>query len=81
MKLFDFDTRDKKPNLYLLLVLSLASAAVIAMLIVFDPVGNTGAVCIIFAAYCFAAVLLLLYAFHEQIRYNPYSYNRCRCRT
>ncbi|MBQ7670327.1 MAG: YdcF family protein [Clostridia bacterium] len=75
MKLFAFDTRDKKPKLYALMALSIVVAAVIAMLIIFDPLGNAGAACITFAAYCFAAILMLLYAFREQIKYNPYSYN------
>lgn len=74
-KLFAFDTRDKKPKLYSLTALSLLAAAVIAVLIVYDPVGNAGAACITFAAYCFIAVCILLYSFREQIRYNPYSYN------
>ena len=75
MRLFDFDTRDKKPKLYTLLALTFVTVAVIAVLIAFDPIGNAGAACIAFSAYCFAAILMLLYAFREQIRYNPYSYN------
>ena len=75
MRFLAFNTRDKKPNLYPLLALTAVVAVIIAVLSVADPVGNAGAVCIVFAAYCFAAVLMLLYAFREQIRYNPYSYN------
>ncbi len=75
MKFFAFDTRDKKPKLYHLLILSAIASASAAALILRDPVGNAGNVCAVVAAYGFSAVLLLLYSFREQIRYNPYSYN------
>ena len=75
MRFLAFDTRDKKPKLYLLLALTAVVLAVIVVLLIIDPTGSAGPVCIIFAAYCLVAVLMLLYAFREQIRYNPYSYN------
>ncbi len=75
MKFSAFDTRDKKPKLYLLLALTAAAAVTVAALIVSGPAGNAGAVCTAVAAYSFAAVLMLMYAFREQLRYNPYSYN------
>ena len=73
--MLSFDTRDKKPKLYALAALTPVAAAVVAALTVSDPVGHAGAVCVAVAVYCAAAVLMLLYAFREQIRYNPYSYN------
>ena len=75
MKFIEFDTRNKKPKLYNLLVLTLASAVAIGIFLAAEPSGNAGAVCAAVAAYCFFAVLILLYSFREQIRYNPYSYN------
>ncbi len=75
MRLFEFDKRDKKPKLYSLLALTTVAAAVIAVLMILDTAGNAGAVCITVSVYCFLTALILLYAFREQIRYNPYSYN------
>lgn len=75
MKFISFDTRDKKPKLYGLLALTAVAAVLVAALIAIDPSGSAGRVCVAVAAYCFAAVLTLVYAFREQIRYNPYSYN------
>ncbi|MBQ9543946.1 MAG: hypothetical protein IJV00_02320, partial [Clostridia bacterium] len=75
MSFFKFDTRDKKPKLYSLIVLTLLFAGLVTALVVTDPVTNAGAVCAAVAAYAFCAVLILLYSFFEQIKYNPYSYN------
>ncbi len=51
MKLFEFDTRDVKPKLYELIVLTAAAAAVVFALIAVDPSGNAGAVCVTAAVY------------------------------
>ena len=73
MKLIEFDTRDTKPKLYGLLALSVVTALIIGVL--FWGRKSAGAVCVTVAVYCFSAVVMLLYAFREQLRYNPYSYN------
>ncbi len=70
-----FDTRDKKPKLFNLLILTVVSLIAAALLITVSPSGNIGAVCLLIAAYCFFAEFTLIYSFCEQIRYNPYSYN------
>lgn len=75
MKLFPVDTRDKKPKLYHLLVLSVLVLLSLAFLFFTHTAKSAGILCIIIAGYCLAATLLLLYSFREQIRYNPYSYN------
>lgn len=75
MKLIEFDTRDKKPKLYSLIALTAVFAAAVSALVLADPVGNAGAVCVTAAAYYFFAAFALLFSFREQIRYNPYSYN------
>ncbi len=75
MKLFEFDTRDVKPKLYELIVLTAAAAAVVFALIAVDPSGNAGAVCVTAAVYFLLTALDLLWKFREQLRYNPYSYN------
>ncbi len=75
MKLLEFDTREKKPKLYALIALTAVALAVVSVLIAVDRDGCAGAVAVFAAAYCFFSVLILLYSFREQIRYNPYSYN------
>ncbi|MBQ3791886.1 MAG: YdcF family protein [Clostridia bacterium] len=75
MRLFAFDTREKKPKLYHLLALTLLTGAAVTLLLLLDPAGNAPAVCLIVAVYAFLSIFLLLYAFREQTRYNPYSYN------
>ena len=75
MKLFPFDTRDTKPKLWGLLLLTAVAASAAAILIAADANGNAGALCLSSAVYTFFAALILLYSFREQIRYNPYSYN------
>ena len=75
MKIFEFDTLDKKPKLYSLLAITFAAAAAIALLAVADPPGAAGFICLIIAVYCLAAAADLLYTFREQLRYNLYSYN------
>ena len=70
-----FDTRDRKPKLYGLIVLTAAAAAVIAVLLAVNQPGNAGAVCVTAAVYGALAVCCLIYYAVEQIRYNPYSYN------
>lgn len=75
MNLFPFDTRDKKPKLYHLLTLTGVVLGVVAAIVIFRPHYYVAINCMIIAAYCLGASLLLFYSFREQIRYNPYSYN------
>jgi len=70
-----FDTRSKKPKLYSLAFLTAAVALVIAALAVTLRERSVAPACAVMAAYSFLALLMLLWAFQEQIRYNPYSYN------
>ena len=70
-----FDTRDKKPKLYSLLALTVAVIATITVLSVIDGSKNAATCCLIVAVHSLVAVLSLLWAFREQLRYNPYSYN------
>ena len=70
-----FDTRDKKPKLYFLLALTVAVIATITVLSVIDGPTYAAICCLIVAVHSFVAVLSLLWAFREQLRYNPYSYN------
>ena len=70
-----FDTRDKKPKLYSLLALTVAVIATITVLSVIDGPTYAATCCLIVAVHSLVAVLSLLWAFREQLRYNPYSYN------
>lgn len=71
---FRFDTRDNKPGLRSLRVLTAAAAAVVGFLAM-TGTSNAAAISIVIAVYAFGMILALLWAFREQIRYNPYSYN------
>lgn len=75
MKLFLVNSRDKKPKLYNLLLLTAAVFLAVGLLLLLRPERFLLAICALIAAYCLVAVLILLYSFREQIRYNPYSYN------
>ena len=70
-----FDTRDKKPNLYSIAILSGITALLIALLLLTGGQKHSLAVCLIIIAYLLAVVILLAVAFVRQIHYNPYSYN------
>ena len=75
MKIIEFDTRDTKPDLRVLLILTVITAAVIALMRLFHVQRFAVATCIVMAVCSLGAILTLLWAFREQIRYNPYSYN------
>ena len=69
-----FDTRDTKPKLRALLILTAAAAAAGGLIWLFAQ-HRGPALCLLTAAWTLGAVLVLLWAFREQLRYNPYSYN------
>lgn len=73
--IFRFDTRDKKPKLRALLLLTAAAVLIVGILLLIDEKRFGAEICIVMASYAFGAILALLWAFREQIRYNPYSYN------
>ncbi len=75
MKKIRFDTRDTKPKLYNLLIITVAAVTVSALAVIINPGGSAGIVCCITAVYCLVAAGVLFYSFREQMRYNPYSYN------
>lgn len=69
----EFDTLDKKPNLYSVLWITLA----LAVVVVLDLAGLLPQflVSTILVIYYAAVAFLLIRAFKDQLRYNPYSYN------
>ena len=70
-----FDSLDKKPKLYSLLIPVSAAAVAVAALVLTDPSKNAAAVCAVTAALCICIIAGLIRAFIRQLRYNPYSYN------
>ena len=72
--MIEFDTRDTKPNLRALLLLTAVMAVLACVLAWFAP--DRGAfIGVLIVAYALGAMFILLWAFREQLRYNPYSYN------
>ncbi len=70
-----FDTRDVKPKLWNIAVLSGVFAVVLAVLFRLGAERYGAALCIAFDIYYPIVLILLLRAFFGQIRYNPYAYN------
>ena len=70
-----FDTRDKKPTLYALLIPTAAAAAAIGLLAHADAHRYAPVMCGTVAALCLIIVIGLLLALRGQLQYNPYSYN------
>ena len=70
-----FDTRDTKPKLHALKLLTAAALAAAGALALCGGAESGVWMCAVTAAYALGAALALLWAFREQIRYNPYSYN------
>ena len=70
-----FDTRDKKPKLYHILLLSVLAAAVLGALKLPDGAEHMLTSFLVLDVYFLAVWILLLDAFFKQLQYNPYSYN------
>ena len=74
MRMIEFDTRNTKPKLYNLLVLTVIVFVAVGWLLL-DSKTNTVPVSLILEFYFAAALVLLIRAFIGQLQYNPYSYN------
>ncbi len=70
-----FDTRNKKPKLKALLALTILALALVIGLYFSSGRRFTVWTSVVMAVYALGMILALLWAFREQIRYNPYSYN------
>ncbi len=70
-----FDTRDKKPKLWNILIQALFAAAVLLMMIRDGAQQHAVAISALIALFLLAALIQLAAAFFRQIQYNPYSYN------
>ena len=69
------DTRNKKPALWNIAVLSCAVAVLAFVLLRQGGEKNALILCVILDVYFLVAIVLLIRAFFGQIQYNPYSYN------
>ena len=70
-----FDTRDKKPHVFWLLIPTVLAAAAVGILMARGAQKNALPICLIMAAFCLSVICILMHAFREQLKYNPYSYN------
>ncbi len=70
-----FDTRDKKPHIWNIAVLAVITGAILIALGAAGAEKHVLPISLILAAFFLVTILLLLHAFLEQLKYNPYSYN------
>lgn len=70
-----FDTRNKKPHIWGIAAPAAIAAGLIAVLTVTGAEEHAIAISVVLDLFFFAAIVMLVRAFSEQIQYNPYSYN------
>ena len=70
-----FDTRNKKPKLYHLAVISLIVAVLLVALMIDDADRHARLVNGILTGYYVLVIVLLIHSLIGQLQYNPYSYN------
>lgn len=70
-----FDTRNKKPTLYNLLIQVLFVLLIVLLLVRKDAEHHAALTSALIGIFLLAAVGQLITAFFKQIQYNPYSYN------
>ncbi len=75
MRILQFDTRDKKPKLFHLLLLAVLAGAAVVCLSLGGTERRAVPICAVTAAFCLVTLFELLRTWLEQLRYNPYSYN------
>ncbi len=73
--MLSFDTRDQKPKLFHLALLTVIVGSAVAALLITGEGEWLKRVSFILTAYFYLAVIFLLDAFRKQLQYNPYSYN------
>lgn len=70
-----FDTLNKKPNLYWLLLEGFVLCLAVWLLVWDGADEHALHISLLINAFTLAAIIQLVYAFFRQLRYNPYSYN------
>ncbi len=70
-----FDTREKKPKIYNVAVLTAAAVLAMVLLLHSGTQNRLGWGNVLLSCYFGAVIICLLDALRKQIQYNPYSYN------
>lgn len=70
-----FDTRDKKPKLYIELVIMAVAAAAVICALLFAGEAKLAVVSAILAVFFAVSAAVFFMSFVKQAQYNPYSYN------
>lgn len=70
-----FDTRSKKPKVYSIIALAALAAVLIGLLAAAGAEAHAAEINIVLGVFFASAIAVLLWAFHAQLQYNPYSYN------
>ncbi|MBQ9911692.1 MAG: YdcF family protein [Firmicutes bacterium] len=70
-----FDTLDKKPALYDLLIVGAVLVCIYTVLFISSKDRYSFLVCLMQTAFFVYVLIRLIIAFFRQLRYNPYSYN------
>jgi len=70
-----FDVRDKKPKLYIELILMGVSAAAVVASLLFAGEWDLAIASAILSVFFTASVFVFFMTFVKQVQYNPYSYN------
>lgn len=71
----NFDTRDKKPKIWNVAIISAAAVVTVAVLAVIAGNRQSMAISLIMGVYFVGVIVMLITAFFRQLQYNPYSYN------
>ncbi len=70
-----FNTRSKKPTVYGILALAVPAAILIGILASTGAEAHAAEINIVLDVFFAASIAVLVWAFHGQLQYNPYSYN------
>ena len=70
-----FDTRDIKPKIWNVAVISALAVIAVTVLAAMDGTRHIMAISLIIDVYLAIVIIMLISAFFKQLQYNPYSYN------
>ena len=70
-----FDTRDKKPKLWNIAILSCITALIVFFMKTTATTARPLNICLVLDLYFLMVIVFLLMGFYKQLQYNPYSYN------
>lgn len=70
-----FNTRSKKPTVFSIIALAIIAAVCIGILAGTGAEAHAAQINIVLNVFFTSTIAVLLWAFHAQLQYNPYSYN------